>query len=168
MDRRNNPCENVAAAARDLTKGAGNTLSVAARIQICRRCIDTVYENALEWAERAAVAKGLPATSSIRAEDMLSGPAVVARQLQLTIQTLTDIQTQGCPRLTGRPVWLSDNQLSVPVFPTKGFYDSLTFMGIRGSVRLRRGVDPEEIHGTLARVAADEELAGVTGILGAV
>jgi hypothetical protein len=167
MDRRNNPCAKVAAAAHDLTKAAGNTLSVAARIQLCRHCIDTVYENALDWAERAAIAKGLPATSSIRAEDLLSGPAVVARQLQLTIQTLTDIQTQGCPRLTGRPVRLSNNQLSVPVFPTKGFYDSLTFMGIRGSVRLQRGVDLGEIHGTLARVAADEELAGVTGILGA-
>ncbi|MDG2130699.1 MAG: aldehyde dehydrogenase family protein [Fuerstiella sp.] len=167
MDRRNTPFENVAAAARDLAKGAGNTLSVAARIRICRRCIDTVYETAREWAERAAIAKGLPATSSIRAEDLLSGPAVVARQLQLTIQTLTDIQRQGCPRLTGSPRRLSGNQLSVPVFPTNGLYDSLTFMGIRGSVRLQRGGDPEEIHGTLARLAADEELTGVTGILGA-
>lgn len=167
MDRSPSSPENVATAVCDLAKGAGSKLSLAARIRICRQCLDTVYENAWEWSERAAIAKGLPATSSIRAEDLLSGPAVVARQLQFTIQTLTDIQRQGCPRLTGRPRRLSDNQLSVPVFPTKGFYDSLTFMGIRASVRLQRGLGPEEIHGTLTRLAADEELTGVTGILGA-
>lgn len=103
-----------------------------------------------EWAEAAIVAKGLSKTSSVIAEDLLSGPAVAARQLQLTIQTLKAIQKNGRPTLPGRVNRLNNGQLSVNVFPTSGLYDSLTFMGIRGSVRLQADVSETDIHGICA------------------
>ncbi|HIE97192.1 MAG TPA: aldehyde dehydrogenase family protein [Fuerstia sp.] len=167
MNDRNSSLESVAAAANDLTNAPGKTLSVADRILLCRQCIDAVYENAVDWAKQATIAKGLSPSSPLRAEDLLSGPAVVARQLQLTVQTLTAIQRHGSPKLTEQPTRLSNGQLSVPVFPTNGFFDSLTFMGIRGAVRLHRDVDPAEIHGTLVRTAAADKVGGITGVLGA-
>ncbi len=141
--------------------------SIASRIQLCRDCIEGVAAVAIEWSEAAVVAKGLAKTSSVRAEDLLSGPAVVARQLQLTIQTLQAIQKNGRPDLPGRVVRLKNGQLSVNVFPTSGLYDSLTFMGIRGSVRLHAGVAETDIHGQLPETAASDKLPRLTAVLGA-
>ncbi len=156
----------VDSAVRKLTD-APSTASIADRIQLCRECIQGVTATAVEWADAAVVAKGLSKTSPFRAEDLLSGPAVVARQLQLTIQTLQAIQTNGRPSLAGRTVRLKNGQLSVHVFPTSGLYDSLTFMGIRGSVRLQADVSEADIHGRLPEVAANDKLPHLTAVLGA-
>jgi len=115
----------------------------------------------------AAIHKGLSGDSPLRAEDLLSGPAVVMRQLQLTIQTLQAIQQYGRPSLPGRPVRLPNGQLSIPVFPTAGFFDSLTFLGIRGSVRLDADIIESEIHGKLPEAAASPDLNRLTAVLGA-
>ena len=146
---------------------SSSTASIASRIQHCRDCIEGVAAVAGEWAETAVVAKGLTITSSVKAEDLLSGPAVVARQLQLTIQTLQAIQQHGGPSLHGRIVRLKNDQLSVNVFPTSGLYDSLTFMGIRGSVRLHADIAETDIHGQLPETAANDKLPRLTAVLGA-
>ena len=143
------------------------TASIASRIQLCRDCIEGVADVAGEWAEAAVVAKGLSKTSSVKAEDLLSGPAVVARQLQLSIQTLQAIQKNGRPSLPGRVVRLKNDQLSVNVFPTSGLYDSLTFMGIRGSVRLHADIAETDLHGQLPETAANDKLPRLTAVLGA-
>lgn len=143
------------------------TASIAHRIQLCRDCIQGVADVAVAWAEAAVVAKGLSKKSPVQAEDLLSGPAVVARQLQLTIQTLQAIQKNGRPALPGRGVRLKNGQLSVNVFPTSGLYDSLTFMGIRGSVRLQADIAETEIHGQLPETAAHDKLPRLTAVLGA-
>jgi hypothetical protein len=143
------------------------TASIANRIQLCRDCIQGVAAVAVEWAEAAVVAKGLSRTSPVLAEDLLSGPAVVARQLQLTIQTLRATQEHGRPALPGRGVRLKNGQLSVNVFPTSGLYDSLTFMGIRGSVRLQADIAETEIHGQLPETATNDKLPRLTAVLGA-
>ncbi len=143
------------------------TVSVETRIQLCRQCLDSVVAVADEWTEQAAIAKGLSNTSALRAEDLLSGPGVVARQLQLTIQSLRGIQRQGRPSLPGRPVRLQNGQFSIPVFPSSGLFDSLTFMGMRGSVRLHTGVAEGAIHGQLPEAATNPKLRMVTAVLGA-
>ncbi len=143
------------------------TASISSRIQLCRECLASVAAVAGEWAEAAVVAKGLSKTSSVKAEDLLSGPAVVARQLQLTIQTLQAIQKNGRPSLPGRVVRLKNDQLSVNVFPTSGLYDSLTFMGIRGSVRLHADIAETDLHGQLPETAANDKLPRLTAVLGA-
>ena len=143
------------------------TASIAQRIQLCAECLDNVVEVSAEWAETAAVAKGLSPASPLRAEDLLSGPGVVSRQLQLTIQTLQAIRANGRPSLPAKPVRLNNGQLAIPVFPTSGLFDSLTFMGIRGSVRLQPNVAESDIHGRLREIASDERVSRLTAVLGA-
>ncbi len=156
----------VQTAVNGLLKGSA-TASIENRIQLCQQCLEHVVEVAMEWAEAAAVAKGLSAKSQLRAEDLLSGPGVVARQLQLTIQTLRSIKLNGRPALPAMPERLTNGQLSVPVFPTSGLFDSLTFMGIKGAVRLQPNVTEASIHGQLPEIAASERLPRITAVLGA-
>ena len=151
----------------DKLKDAPAAASIASRIQLCQECIQGVAAVAVEWAEAAVVAKGLAKTSPVRAEDLLSGPAVVARQLQLTIQTLHAIQKNDRPALPGCVSRLKNGQLSVNVFPTSGLYDSLTFLGLRGSVRLQPGISETDIHGRLPETAANDQLSRLTAVLGA-
>ncbi len=142
-------------------------LSLDARIALCRECIAGVVAQAEHWASAAAVAKGLPADSDVRAEDMLSGPVVVARQLQLTIQTLSALQSGGPLTLPGKVDRLPSGQVCVPVFPTYGFFDSLTFMGLRGTVRMQPGVEPAGIHGELLGRVSEGLISGISAVLGA-
>ena len=123
-------------------------------------------DNAGEWSEAAAKAKGLASDSRFRAEDLLTGPTVVARQLRLTIQTLSRINSGENPALPGAIKHTSD-RVEVPVFPTRGFYDSLTFMGLRGVVRMQPDVEVDEVHGNLIEIAAANKCTGITGVLGA-
>ena len=146
---------------------ATESVSVESRVQLCQECLDGVAAVANEWAEQAAIGKGLSANSTLRAEDLMSGPTIVLRQLQLTIQTLASIQKHGRPTLTSRPVRLPNGQLSVPIFPTIGLFDSLTFMGIRASVRLDAGVDEANVFGQLPEVAANGNFNKLTAVLGA-
>ena len=144
-----------------------NSLAIRARIALCSECIAGVFEQAEDWAKSAAIAKGLTADSALRAEDMLSGPVVVARQLQLTIQTLSALQTAKTPTLPGQVYRLSSQQLCVPVFPTNGYFDSLTFMGLRGTVRMQEGIGPAEIHGDLPERVTEGRISGISAVLGA-
>ena len=157
---------NVNTAICDLSRDTG-ALSIENRIRLCEECVDGVVASAIEWTQQAVTHKGLPGTSALRAEDLLTGPVVVVRQLQLTLQTLRAIQEQGRPSLPGRPVRLRNGQLSVPVFPNAGFFDTLTFMGIRGSIRLQPDVAERDIHGQLAETAAHADLKTLTAVLGA-
>ena len=137
------------------------------RIELCHQCVDCVIAVADEWADVSVIGKGLPRMSAARAEELLSGPLVVARQLQLTIQTLSSIEQRGQPSLPGRPVRLPSGQISVPVLPTSGLYDSLAFFGIHGAVRLSENARESNLHGQLPDSAANETLRGITAVLGA-
>jgi hypothetical protein len=150
----------------ELTTGTARC-SIERRIQLCEQCLENVAESATEWSELAAVGKGLSKDSVWRAEDLLSGPSVVARQLQLTRQTLQAIQTQGRPSLPARPVRLANEQLAVPVFPATGLFDSLTFMGIHANVRMQPGVTVKDLHGQLPQIAENDDLSKITAVLGA-
>lgn len=147
--------------------GASPRCSADKRVALCRECLDGVVNHAREWTESAAKAKGLRVDSPVRAEDVLSGPVVVARQLQLTMQTLTALNQRGTPVLPGTPFRLPSNQLCVPVFPAKGYFDSLTFMGLHGAVRMQDGVDANAIHGDLPQQILDGDINGVSAVLGA-
>lgn len=153
--------------AADSLFAASGTVPVQERIALCRECLDGVATVAEEWVRLAASRKGLSPNSAWRAEDLLSGPAVVARQLQLTIQTLRSIDRHGRPELPRKPFRLKNGQLAIPVFPTRGLYDHLTFMGIKGNVRLHPGVSEKDIHGQLSEKAGDANLQQITAVLGA-
>lgn len=156
----------VAAAVRELSE-ATNVVPLSERIEICEQCLSGIGPVAAQWAQTAAAAKGVPGASGVMAEDLLSGPVVVARQLLLTIQTLERItQTQQVP-LPGRISIDESGRVLVPVFPTSGNYDSLTFFGLAAIVRMQEGVTADSIHGALIQQAMCETFADVSAVLGA-
>lgn len=151
----------------ELRAACGRELTLQRRIELCRECIDGVFAATEEWVAQAVKAKGLPEDSPLRAEDLLTGPTVVLRQLRLTMQTLQQLIQSGRPALPGKLRKLRNGQLAVPVFPTSGNYDSLTFMGLHGAVRMQPGVERADIHGDwLNRVSAGT-ISGVAVVLGA-
>lgn len=142
-------------------------ISPELKIQLCRECIDGVFEVAQEWADAAVKAKGLPAGSAVQAEDLLSGPTVVLRQLQLTIQTLQAVQREESPIRSKHISRLPDGRLAVRVFPTHGLFDSLTFMGLEGTVRMQPEAESDNLHGDRLAQIREGRLQGTTAVLGA-
>jgi acyl-CoA reductase-like NAD-dependent aldehyde dehydrogenase len=128
--------------------------------------MDKVVEVSPQWTDLANQAKGT-ANTPFATEDLFTGPIVVTRQLFLTAQTLTNIKKTGVPQIPGRPRSLPSDQLAVPVFPTRGLFDSLTFMGLKAHVRLNPGVSHNNIHGQLVEQAKADSPSGTTVILGA-
>ena len=68
-------------------------VSVEDRIRLCRECADHVVRMAPEWVRLEADVKEL--AEGQHAEAVLSGPCAVLRQLQLSIQTLSNIVKSG-------------------------------------------------------------------------
>ncbi|MCA9049313.1 MAG: aldehyde dehydrogenase family protein, partial [Planctomycetaceae bacterium] len=143
------------------------SVSIEERIELCRRCLDLLVRHADTWTHLASTAKGLGPDSPFLAEDILTGPAVVARQLRLTIQTLTSLQQRGSVLLPGSVSRDADGRVTVPVFPTTGHFDTLTFMGLRGTVRMLPHVTPEDVHGSLGDTAATGRFERTCLVLGA-
>ncbi|MGB4739357.1 MAG: aldehyde dehydrogenase family protein [Fuerstiella sp.] len=148
-------------------RAAGHSVSMSARIELCRESLAAVVAAADDWANAAIKAKGLPDGSPLLAEDILSGPVVVARQLRLMMQTLQSIVAGKPPRLPGSCYRLTGGRLAVPVFPTSGYFDSLTFMGLKAHVRMNEGIDASQIHGGLLKTVQFEETRGISVVLGA-
>lgn len=143
------------------------TFPLAERIAVCRECLARLAAVGEEWGRQAAVSKGFAADSPMRGEDIMSGPCVIARQLHLTMQTLQALQQHGRPRVPGGIFRSPAGILTAGVFPTKGLFDPLAFMGLRGEVRMQSHVSIEEIHGQLPQRVLSDEIYGTCAVLGA-
>ena len=142
-------------------------ISLQDRIRLCEQCLAGVIHAAPEWAESGARGKGCPGERGVLAEEMLGGPVVVARQLWLTIQTLQALNSERSPMLPAQAAVNPDGITEVPVFPTRGVFDSLTFMGLSGAVRMLPDIGPDNIHGNRLSSVREGLYAGITGVLGA-
>ncbi len=131
----------------DLAKGAERfaRLSVRERVLLAQTCLDGVMATADEWVEAACRAKGLPAGSPYRAEEIAGGPLATARYLQLLMHSLRDIDRHGGPQLPRKPSEGPDGRLRVPVMPAKGVYDSLLFSGFKAHVWMQPSVTRENL-----------------------
>ncbi len=151
-------------------QSGSESLTLAKRIELCIASLDSLNAAAGDWVHAAIAAKGIEGTPFV-AEDMLTGPAVVMRQLQLSLQTLRRLENGQDPRLPGSPEQLANGQVSIPVFPTSGFWDGLTFMGLSASVRMQPGVSSANIFGERSRGRLDEvrndSADGIAAVLGA-
>ena len=150
-----------------LRSKSSQRVSIDERVRLCRQSLDGLAQVIDEWIQAGAQVKQCPNDVSVLAEELLSGPTVIARQLQLTMQTLRTIESGPNPRLPGTVRRLKNWQLAVPVFPTSGFFDRLTFSGLHGIVRMQMGVAENEIHGRKVSIARDGSLSGITAVLGA-
>ncbi len=149
----------------ELASYPAERVSIEDRIRLCRECVDIVVKMAPEWVRLEGEVKDLPVGQ--RAEAVLSGPSVVLRQLQLSIQTLTNVATSGKPVLPGTPRTTANGQLAVPVFPTSGFFDSVTFGGLSAEVHMQPGVEAHQIHGDILEHLGSGQVDGIALVLGA-
>ena len=141
--------------------------STSERVRLCVECLRALETVADDWIHAGAQAKQCDNNPAILAEELLTGPTVVARYLQLAMQTLRAIDC-GANIVNPRSICrLGNGQLAVPVFPAKGLFDSLAFMGLHGIVRMKADVGIDEIHGNLRNIAANGRIAGITAVLGA-
>lgn len=140
---------------------------IGERILLCRQCLPRVAEVALDWAATAAHHKSGRVCKPEPAEDLLSGPAVVLRQLQLTIQTLESIASSGVLSLISSPEHTETGQLKIRVFPTRGLFDSVVFNRVSASVILKQGVSSNQIHGQRIDQAINPTFDKTTVVLGA-
>ena len=159
----------IATAIGELQSPANSSASVSIdeRIRICQECLRGLATVLEDWLQAAAVAKQCPNDTNVFAEELLGGPAVIARQLQLTIQTLKAVRDGANPRLPGAVRRLPSGQLSVPVFPTSGFFDSVTFSGLSSSVWMQSGVTAKDLHGQRVEHIRNGKMSGITAVLGA-
>ena len=140
-------------------------VSVEDRIRLCRECADHVVRMAPEWVRLESDVKGL--AEGQRVEAVLSGPCVVLRQLQLSIQTLSNIVKSGRPVMPYSPRRTVTGELAVPVFPTAGFFDSVTFSGLSAEVHMQPGVEKHQIHGDRLDQLKGGQVDGTALVLGA-
>ncbi|MCH2201179.1 MAG: aldehyde dehydrogenase family protein [Fuerstiella sp.] len=140
-------------------------ISIEDRIRLCRECVERVVQMAPEWVRLESEAKGL--VEGERWEAVLSGPAVVLRQLQLSIQTLSGVAETGRPVLPGTVRRTATGQLAVPVFPTAGFFDSVTFAGLTAEVHMHPDAAEHQIHGDLLEHLSRSHVDGISLVLGA-
>jgi hypothetical protein len=141
--------------------------SLARRVELCQQTIETVCRVAERWAMLGAEAKGCGDRPEIVAEELLSGPVVVVRFLRLAKSTLQQIERHGKPSLPGKPVVHPSGRIDVPIVPTRGLFDSLAFLGLRGVVRMQAGVSLDDIHGDKVDLARSDDFAKISAVLGA-
>jgi hypothetical protein len=130
-----------------LTKGHNRLAQAlpADLIRLAEECIEGTVQTARDWVDTASRYKGVSPTSSLRAEDIMTGPVATIRQLRLVIRSLREIAAVGRPQLTGRPKMGVDNRLRVPVFPAKGMFDAITFQGFKVDAWMQPGVTEETL-----------------------
>lgn len=142
--------------------------SLDERIELASACLEGMMQHVQHWVDEACRAKGIPAGSPLRAEEIANGPLATARYLRLLMQSLSDIKAFGVPQLPGEIVEGRDGRLQVQVVPTKGLFDKIAFQGFKAHVWMQRGVTRanlrEHMAGYYRRGCVD---SGISVVLGA-
>lgn len=110
--------------------------SLAERRALMEECLDRLVQLAPQWVEAACEAKGIPAGSPLRGEEVAAGPVATARHLRLLIDNYKAVEKHGHIPLPAAPVELPDGSLGVQVMPVRGLFDSLVFAGFRATAAL--------------------------------
>ena len=119
--------------------------SLAERRALLDDCLDRLMQLAPEWVEAACEAKGIPADSPLRAEEIANGPVATARHLRLLIDNYGSVEATGHILLPASPTELPDGSLGVQVMPVRGLFDSLVFAGFRATAALGPQVTREDL-----------------------
>ncbi len=114
---------------------------------LVERCIPTIVGSSRDWVDAACHAKGIPADSSLRAEEITAGPAAALRYLRLLHDSLLDIIRRGRPQLPGPVRQEPGGRLFVRLAPVKRRQDALLFTGTTTDAIMEEGVTAEAVAG---------------------
>lgn len=127
-------------------KSAFARSSLAQRMALVEACISNVERAAHDWVEAACRAKGIPETSTARAEEISAGPVATVRYLQLLIHTLRALETTGRPPLPHNVIEGADGRVGVRTIPADGLYDAIALFGFQATTWLARGTTADNVH----------------------
>ena len=142
-------------------------LPIPQKLLLCQRCIASVGDVADAWISAGSRGKECPDLPDVLAEEMLTGPVIVTRMLQLVIKTLEQIARYGRPEIEGYFSHTSYQQTIVPIFPTPYLWDRLAFIGLSAEAIMQPKVEPADIHGDWLRKVSDTKVKSITAVLGA-
>lgn len=143
--------------------------SLAERIALAGRMLKGYHAVAAASVEAGCRAKGLDLASPFSAEEWLSGPTIVIRNLRLLMDTMRRLE-HGQPAIDpGRVRTRPDGRVVVDVFPASAI-DRVLFAGFSGEVWMQPGIKADEVPRHAAphyRTPAAERQGRVSLILGA-
>ena len=114
-------------------------LTLEQRARLFERVRASVVSCAQEWAEQAALIKGLDGRHPLRGEEWLSGPYAVIVALDAYIRTLTALSNGRGPIDDLELGTAPGGRVTVPAFPATGA-DAVLLSGFTAEVWLRPGV----------------------------
>lgn len=146
-------------------------LSLQRRIDLCRKCVDTLVPTVEDWIEQGAKAKGCPDRADVLAEELLTGPLIAVRLLRLLENSFSDLLCYGAPQLPERNIANATRRMNgrslLRIFPTRSLWDSVIFRDFRADAVLVARTDPRKRHLALFRSLQDTSVSKISLVLGA-
>lgn len=157
----------AAVAAVKAQKDAWVATSVHERIALLEGLRADLKRVMARWVAAAIEAKQIPPGSTTTAEEWTAGPFVTLRNLRLLVRSLSDIASQGTPKLPGKVTVNAHGKTVVPVFPSD-FWDGAFYGGVKGEIWLQEGIRPADIAQHQATIYQTPQTEGkVALVLGA-
>ena len=122
--------------------------SVRDRIRLLEELTRSFLAVTGRWADACIAAEGLDPVRG-HAEEALSGPYFILRNLRLLRLSLLDLERHGRPRIPGAVRTRPDGQVTARVFPCD-VWDSIFYGGVTGDVWMEPGVTAEGLAETQA------------------
>jgi len=142
------------------------SLSLQDRVTLLEDILARLGQVAPQWCEAACQAKGIPAGSPLRAEEIANGPVATARHLRLLVTNYRSLIRSGRIELPAPPRQAADGSWRVQVMPVRGLYDALVFAGFSATSWLAPGVARETLE-HLGQEIAKPAPAKIVLVLGA-
>ncbi len=154
---------------RELRDGARalERLGPAQRAELARECLAGVSDTAERWTATGAASKLIRPEDPWSIEELVLGPLMVARFLQVTARALDDCERRGAPELPGPPVSGPDGRLRVPIFPAQGLMDRMVLTGYEGTALMRPGITVDDLAVGQRAALEQARTATVACVLGA-
>jgi acyl-CoA reductase-like NAD-dependent aldehyde dehydrogenase len=123
--------------------------SADARVRLLDEVLAAGLAVADRWTELAVRHEGLDPAAPESAEEAIVGPYIFLRGVRLHRDAMRDIARHGRPRIPGGARTLADGRVVARVMPTDAV-DRLTYLGTSADVWMDRGLELEDLPGTMA------------------
>ncbi|HSN88367.1 MAG TPA: aldehyde dehydrogenase family protein [Thermoanaerobaculia bacterium] len=130
-------------------KGAWTEIGPRERRGLLGELIESFLGVADRWAVLGIEAEGLDPQHPGSAEEALTGPYLILRNLRLLREALLDIETHGRPRIPGAVRTRANGQVTARVFPLD-LYDRVFYSGVSADVWMEPGVTEASLPSTQA------------------
>lgn len=136
------------------------------KVELLEATLRSYGEVMQAWVDQSVAAKGGLPIETVCAEEWLSGPLCVLRNLRLLARSLRELAEGGKPGSPAPPCRSKLGRTLVQVLPSD-LPDRLAFPGFTADVWFEPGVSPEDVPRLQAGHYADGGQAGVSLVLGA-